>query len=83
MLKRFLQASRRDFFIVSIPESASLSLPRMHLRTVAARITSGMEVVDELTLLVSSSNGARMAIVVSSKVHWLAVSVVGRSWSAT
>lgn len=49
----------------------------------AARITSGVEVVDELTLLVSSSDGARVAIVVSSTVYWLAVNVVGRSRSAT
>lgn len=68
--------------MVLIPESASVSIERRRFRTVTLGTTSAVEDVAELTFLVNSSNGSRQFVVFSSKAHWFAMSVVGRSWSA-
>lgn len=78
-LKHLFTASRRMTFMVLIPSSATVSRVRMRLRTLTLGMTSDAESEAELTTLVNSSKGARVATVFFSIPHWFAVSVAGSS----
>lgn len=81
-LKRLFTASRRVPVMVLLSLSASFSCVRACLRTVMIGMTSDAEADEKLTSLVSSSNGARTAMVFSSSLHWFAVNVAGSWYSA-